>query len=187
MILLSRFDRKKEEAIYRYNKSSDLKASAWVIRLAANEALSSEINVKLWLGGSFSFDVACKDTYFMLCGLSLELIFKAILVQNEHFRYKKNHDLKKLALSINKISWINLNYTKQEEKILGYLSGCIYWQGKYPTSLKPEYYEKQKEIEIDIFCVKKWERTRCRNIFDWDFFVNMYNKASDCFKLNKKL
>lgn len=61
-----------------FNRASDLRASAHVLWLSME---SKEIQQKMGYGGGFSLGVACYPVYQMLCGLALELILKAVIVQ----------------------------------------------------------------------------------------------------------
>lgn len=77
-----------------YNKSCDLRASSDALWLSMKNELFETISSELNLGEGRSANIW--PVYFMLCGLSLELIYKAILViKNEKVPTK--HTLGSLA------------------------------------------------------------------------------------------
>jgi HEPN domain-containing protein len=68
--------------------------------------------------------------YRMLCGMSLELAYKASLVAMGQ-KIKATHDLKVLA------EQVFPNLSREERGILELLTQCIVWDGRYPGPKDP--------------------------------------------------
>ncbi|EJM89840.1 MULTISPECIES: hypothetical protein [unclassified Pseudomonas] len=62
------------------NRANDLYASAGAIWFAMRSGNNETITHELNLGQDFSMSVACKPVYHMICGLSLEVVMKAVIV-----------------------------------------------------------------------------------------------------------
>ncbi|GKX42430.1 hypothetical protein SOASR015_14640 [Pectobacterium carotovorum subsp. carotovorum] len=107
-----------------FNRASDLRASAGALWVAmeGNNDLFVE---KLGLHNSFSMGVACWPVYHMLCGLSLELIFKAVIVQLGG-DVPKTHDLNQLA------GKASFQCSVAEKQLLKFYKASVEWSGRYP-------------------------------------------------------
>lgn len=77
----TQYERQKSQAVYWYNKASDLRGSAGAIWASMCEPEFAAVPERLGLGRSFSFTVACGSVYRMLCGMALELLLKAIIIE----------------------------------------------------------------------------------------------------------
>ena len=73
------YERHKQESVYWFHKASDLRGAAAVLWASMNSE-SRKIVTELGLGSGFRMDVALPLVYRMLCGMSLELLFKAVIV-----------------------------------------------------------------------------------------------------------
>src|SRR5690606_8765661 len=82
------FEQRKSISTYWHNKAGDLHASAGVLWKAIQTPPEQQTG--------FSHAVACWSVYQMLCGMSLELLFKSILVAKGH-EPKATHKLEALA------------------------------------------------------------------------------------------
>lgn len=91
------YERRKKIAIYWYNKASDLRGSAGALWASMDEARSNAIVKELGLGTGFNMKVATPPVYAMLCGMSLELLYKAIVVAKGNEPNIKSHKLTDLA------------------------------------------------------------------------------------------
>jgi HEPN domain len=123
--LLSLFERHKALSIYWYNKASDLHGSAALIWAGMDDSEGSGIAEKLGLGRGFSFRAACWPVYEMLCGLALELLLKAVIVQKGR-EPKATHRLVELWKDA------GLHPDETQKGLLEILTQSIYWFGRYP-------------------------------------------------------
>jgi hypothetical protein len=127
----SKYERRKSIPMYWFNKSNDLKASAGVIWYGIHSENAQGIVDYLKLGKGFSLSIATYPTFLLLCGLSLELLYKAILVAKK-LSFPKNHDLLKLANDI------GIQLSSQEEGFLAILTESVKWDSKYPIPLEKD-------------------------------------------------
>jgi hypothetical protein len=120
------FEWYRDVAIYWYNKSSDLRGSAGALWISRQKAFSTAIVKKLHLGEGFSMGAATPSVYLMLCGMSLELLYKAILVATRQ-KVPHEHILVKLA----KLAGVSVG--ADETALLRILTESIVWDGRYPV------------------------------------------------------
>jgi hypothetical protein len=176
-----RYKRRETTWVYWDNKSCDLRASAGVIWHAMQTNKKEKKVVKeLGLGSGFDLSIACFESYYMLCGLSLELRFKAILVAKRSVM-KLTHDLCILAKQA------GVEYDQNEMAALNVLSKSVIWSAKYPVpkggvatltkhdSLHDEYFFKK--IKIGSLELKASNG----NSLDWETFNNLWGKAGGAF------
>lgn len=110
-----------------FNRSSDLHASAGAVwhSMGVNSALIAE---ELKLGSNFDMGIACYHVYHMLCGLALEVMIKAVLIQRgidpKDF---KTHSFEKLNLAL------GLRVDEQGTKLPKFYEGMLVWAARYPT------------------------------------------------------
>lgn len=75
--------------------------------------------------------IACHPVYMMVCGLSLEVIMKAVLAcRGEMADDLQHHDLCELSRAVGR------DLSKQERKLLIYYEGALSWSGRYPVPKK---------------------------------------------------
>lgn len=110
-----------------FNRASDLHAAAGATWYAMGSK-STEVAAALSFPPGFSMSVACWPVYHMLCGLSLEVIMKAVLVLRETApKEYELHDLNKLT------RLLKLEPSTEEEKLLDFYNASLVWAGRYPT------------------------------------------------------
>src|SRR5690348_13945699 len=90
------FSRRQKSSIYWFNKSADLRGSAAAIWHSMTKERSAEIALACNLGQGFDLSIACRPIYLMLCGMSLELMYKAICVATRT-KFAPTHRLSDLA------------------------------------------------------------------------------------------
>lgn len=86
------------------------------------------IGEDLGFSKGFSVNVACYPVYHMLCGLALEVIMKAVLVQRGH-SFPKTHSLVRLTQAL------GLSRTEDELAMLRFFEQSVLWAGRYPVPL----------------------------------------------------
>lgn len=133
------YERRKTLSIYWYNKASDLRGSAAALWDAMGSGDKDETAERMGLGSGFSFGIACWPVYRMLCGMSIELILKASLVER-NIEPKHTHQLVDLAEQARVV------LTDKEIDVLRLLSGSIVWEGRYPAP-KSEF---QFAAQVDL-------------------------------------
>jgi hypothetical protein len=106
------YKKRKGLSIYWFHNASALRDSANV--------LWTSMNGRNW--GDPKFPV-----YMMLCGMSLELIYKAIVVANNKEPNTKSHSLETLAKEA------GLKVKKEQAGMLQIFSEAIIWDGRYPV------------------------------------------------------
>lgn len=134
------YEHRKNHAIYWYNKASDLRGSAGALWASMSDSRSNEIVEELGLGTGFSMKVATTGVYTMLCGMSLELLYKAIVVAKGNDPDTTTHKLTDLAYKA------GIKITEQQVDLLKILSESVIWYGRYPVPVP-----KQQEHMKDLF------------------------------------
>ena len=79
-----------------FNKAADLHAAAGATWLAMQDNRKLQAAADLGMHSSFDMGIACRPVYHMLCGLALEVIFKA-LMSSRRMKIDETHDLNELA------------------------------------------------------------------------------------------
>jgi hypothetical protein len=123
---MSDFSRRKRLSICWFNKASDLHGAAAAIWFSMDDTRSKEIVEELGLDPAYRMSAAVRSVYSMLCGMSLELLLKAIIVDEgsePRSTHNLNHLLKDAGISL----------STQEQDLLAILSGAIIWDGRYPV------------------------------------------------------
>lgn len=176
------FEYRKQIPQYWLNKSSDLRASAGVIWYCIHSEQSASIAQELNFGEGFSLEVATSPTFPMLCGLSLELMYKAICVIKKT-DFVKIHFLLKLA------GLAGVNLTKQDEGLLEILTESVIWDGKYPVPLDknkvafenlPKLYRKHLFDEVNVS--EKFKVYRPNHALNWDSFNALWSEGFRVYK-----
>lgn len=165
------------------NRAHDLHASAGAIWLSMTGGRSKESAETLGLGGGFDMHLACFPVYHMLCGLSLEVLMKAVLV-NKGETPPEHHDLNRLA------HLLGVKRNSQQKQLLNFYQASIQWAGRYPIPLKADdqmmldYWEmannllfKGKAISKGSF-IKKYTPTHATA---WERYNDLYKSYSILF------
>jgi len=153
---------RKKAPLWWYDKSSDFRASAGALWLSMDDSQSTFYAEKLNLGAGFRMSVAVFPVFIMLCGMSLELIYKAISVAKGQ-KVEPNHRLCELAKSA------GIKIDKKAEDYLKDLTEYIIWEGKYPV---PK--DKNKESFF----------RQPNRIINWNSFNELWGDAADIFYQN---
>jgi hypothetical protein len=134
------YDRRARVATYWSNKASDLHAAAGAIWHCMQDENSKNVATALGLGRGFSMPIATLPVFRMLCGMALELAFKAVIVSLGD-KPPPKHDLLNLA----RLARVN-KLTKREAGVLGLLTEYIIWDGRYPVPKSSDFMEKQDAL-----------------------------------------
>lgn len=140
---MNEFDRRKNTPQYWYNKASDLRASAGAVWHCMRAPEKAEIATKLGLGAGFDMGIATHHVFPMLCGLSLELLFKAICVKSG-VAFANTHNLMKLAESA------GISLPLELVPFVKIFTESIIWSGKYPVPV-----DKQRDALDELSELRK--------------------------------
>lgn len=166
-----------------FNRAADLHASARVLWLAMNGALNDKVSGAGQSQG-FSYAVACNPVYYMLCGLSLELVIKALLVQNGIAPDKiKTHKFDRL------LQLLNHSVDKKTRKLLHFYEAMAVWDGRYPTpvdatdqSLKDHWKLINDVLTSPVKVINGLEFRQSNGVGDWDNFNSLWRSFADQFR-----
>ncbi|MGT2458698.1 hypothetical protein ACU4GI_38465 [Cupriavidus basilensis] len=180
---MSEYERRKRIPQYWFNKAADLHGSAGALWYCSHGEREKEAAKALGFPPGYSIGIAANATFPMLCGLSLELIYKAICGA-KGLDIPRGHDLKSLA---NKAG---VPLKTDEEGLLQLLTEHIYWFGKYPVPLEKD--QDKLESFVDLYHSLFFEEVdadspRTIRIFQrndvplWDSYSDLWRQASSVF------
>lgn len=166
------------------NRASDLLASAGVLWHSMGPQ-DAAIAQALGYGSGYSMKVACWPVYHMLCGLSLELIMKAVLVQRATpQRDVETHILHRLH------RMLGLELHEERKQILDFYEASVMWAGRYPTPRNPtdekllRHYDLQSKILTKPAPIGTLGTLKVRvssNTTDWDQFSGLWGEYAALF------
>jgi hypothetical protein len=133
------YERRQNQSIYWFNKSSDLHTAAGALWYSRDESRSEIMVKELGLRDGFHMDMAVTPVYYMLCGLSLELLYKAIIVAKGS-EFKRDHKLVALA------TLAGIDPDHKLKGLLEMLTEFIEWYGKYPVPKRYQQLEKTSNL-----------------------------------------
>lgn len=174
------FDRRKHAPLWWLNKSSDLRASAGALFLSMDEKQSDFIVEKLGLATGFCMSVAVWPVYLMLCGMSLELLYKAISVAKGD-QVQTNHDLIDLA------HVAGVETDEKTKTILQLLTESVIWEGKYPVPKdkhKESFYTANRlynEVMYTKYRFHGCEAQKPTHALNWESFNEIWLEANKIF------
>ncbi|WP_437889795.1 HEPN domain-containing protein [Phytobacter sp. V91] len=162
-----------------FNRASDLRASAHVLWLTME---SKDIQKAMGYGGGFSLGVACYPVYHMLCGLSLELILKAVIVQ-KGLTSPNTHNLNQLA------SEAGAKAEGGRKELLKFYTSAILWTGRYPVPVNCDdkklldYWELVKNVLSDpVESTGILDMRRNNDADSWVNFNAMFKEYMELFE-----
>lgn len=146
---------------------------------------SKDLQQRMGYGGGFSLEVACSPVYHMLCGLALELILKAVIVQQSG-KVPEVHDLNHLV----SLAGISVNTGRKE--LLKFYTAAIVWTGRYPVPARcdddklKKYWELASNVLTEPAKGFGALKVRRRNgASDWDNFQAIYGEFMEKFDFGK--
>jgi hypothetical protein len=176
---LSRYEREEKLSIYRFNRASDLRGAAGAVWFAM-EQKDTRIQDALDMESGYSFSIACPSVFLMLCGLSLELLYKALIVERGG-AVETVHKLRKLSLAA------GLTMSEGDLALLDILTHYVVWAGKYPIprSGEEEYKQLGEQIEASLYepipdlSIKIY---RSNNRLDWADYSRIWEIGSSSYR-----
>jgi hypothetical protein len=155
-----------------------LMGAAGTLWACKNEQRSTELVTELGLDTEFSMVHALRRPYLMLCGISLEVLFKAIVVAKGEKPNTKTHDLRTLA------SNAGVAFTAKQQGQLDLLSQYIAWAGRYPVPRpeRAEHYQNLYKLERQhLFNTQKGDSIGVQILpgtqLDWEHFHKLWKRA----------
>lgn len=172
---MSLYEQRKRDSIYWFSKASDLRGGAAALWASMNSE-SRKIAVKSGLGKGYRMSVALPSVYRMVCGMSMELLFKTIIVARGE-EPKRSHLLVKLA------AHAGVAYTAEQLGLLQILSEAIIWDGKYPIPNEAEHGKELSRLERERLFDKSplgetgLEILTSNGALDWDSYSELWRIA----------
>jgi hypothetical protein len=124
---MERYEREKALSRYWANRADDLRGAAGAVWFAIQDGSKSyQIHRMIGMDTSFSFAAACPSVFRMLCGLSLELLYKALIIEIGKDP-PATHDLRKLS------EHAQIAMSADDLALIDILTDHIKWAGKYPV------------------------------------------------------
>ena len=170
------FDHLSKEPQYWLNKATALRSAAGSIWYCLEIAKPADIADAIGGETQIDFSSGSWQVYRMLCGMSLELLYKAIIVaQNDPV--PASHNLLFLAEKA------GCHVTRKNAGILELLTECIIWEGRYPVPKDHPKIEKFVFLHYENLFYK--ERTDNSvvlkpiepNPLDWINYSELWKKA----------
>lgn len=128
------------------NRAADLKASAGAVwhSMGSQDSFIAE---ELGYAPGYRMGVACWSVYHMLCGLSLEVIIKAVLIRRGTPPQKiETHSFMKLH------DFLGVEMDDERKRLMAFYEAALVWSGRYPTPRNASddkllrYYELADEV-----------------------------------------
>jgi hypothetical protein len=173
---LDTFARRKAVSTYWWNKSSDLRGSAAALWASMDVEASQVLAERFGLGVGFDMRAAAPLVFRMICGMSLELLYKAIIVSRGA---KPKHDHELVALA--RAAGIRLEVA--DEALVRILTEAVKWDGRYPVPKERATWDELSAMEREHL----WDRGRSVGRFvvarpnhklSWDGFDRLWREAA---------
>ncbi len=172
------FQRQGQIPLAWLNKSTDLRASAaalWAsIDTETSKSVVARFDLGLGFGRGFRMSVAVPGVFHMLCGLSLELLYKAIIVSTGDSA-PKGHNLSQLAQRA------GIVVSKEDRGLLEILTEYIVWAGRYPVPQDVGFWNKLLELRNKYLYRRvpfgKLQLQSGNDALSWDGFDRLWRTA----------
>jgi hypothetical protein len=164
-----------------YNRSADLHASAGALWYAMYQG--NGVAESLGLGAGYSMGIACRPVYHMMCGLALEVIMKAVLVQRG-IDFGKTHNLDRL------VELLELQKSLEEIRLLKFYEQAINWSGRYPIPNRctdgklKEFWSLAADVltsPVDLGREYGLKVYRANDADNWASFTSLWNEYASLF------
>jgi len=166
--------------LYWFNKSTDLKSAAGAVWFCIQHSVEYDIPESLGLSAGYDMRVGTYRVYAMLCGMSLELLLKAITVASGR-EVRTVHDLRALA------AHAGVELSDKDSGFLDLLTHCVVWFGRYPVA-KRDHDAAVRELAclFDEHLMDKEHHTGGMYILrpksdgplDWDQYQGLWGRIS---------
>lgn len=171
------YQRRREVSSCWFNKASDLHAASAAIWFSMEDEQSHLIVKKFRLGRGFRMDAAVRSVFCMTCGLALELLYKAIAVENKSFTPDK--DTHHRLVDLGKKAGVKL--AADDEDLLEILSEYIYWEGKYPAPKPNQPTQRLHKLKsrclFEEISIGKLKIKKPNGRLSWDGFESLWQSG----------
>lgn len=177
--------RREREPRYWHKKSSGLKAAAGALHFCINFKGEKSVAQSLGLDERFDMNDATWPVYLMLCGLSLETIYKGAIIA-KHGKLTPNHKLVELSKAA------DVHMYTEDEGLIEILADAVYWYGKYPAPLA-KFHEKMESLsrlatqhltervpELSIAL----RRSKSPHPLEWEGFCRLWAQGNEAFQMH---
>ncbi len=159
---------RKRSPEWWHGKAEALRGAAAILRAYEKHELGVLADTyELGYGGIF-----IEPVYKMLCGMSLELIFKGILIaQNK--KIPRSHNLRDLAKSA------GVGTPPETTTYLDLLTHAVKWEGRYPVPLTTAEWLQEGNLHADVSGSGKLSdiAKRVEFVVGWDAFDRVWKEA----------
>ena len=171
------------EPKYWLEKASNLHTAAGALWYCMQNNAAQGIAPALGLGDAVDMTTATWRVYRMLCGMALELAYKAIaVVQGKNVLHV--HNLVELA------EHAGVPLLKARDiRLLHLLTECIVWDGRYPIPKSADSLEYFTYLTYESLYHKEQTGERSWTLkplepdpFDWEQFQGFWNQATAFFE-----
>ena len=135
----SSYDLHKNALLPYWNKAESLRSGALVLWHTYNDDTTPINPTLLGFADGFSFGVSLPPIFYLLSGLSIEVLLKGICKAVEQ-PVNNIHRLVDLAKSV------GIDVSDDDTIILRAMTEYIYWAGRYPTPTKPDDWDAAQHI-----------------------------------------
>jgi hypothetical protein len=173
---MERYEREESLSIYWFNRANDLRGAAGAVWFAMQNE-GDQIHDLLGLEGGYCFSVACPSVFRMLCGLALELLYKALILEVSKKNPPTHHKLKKLS------SLAQLTLDADDLELIDLLTDHVVWAGKYPVPKGGETEWDQHVARMNTALTEPVPNMSIRLIrrnerLDWRDYTRIWNIGS---------
>ncbi len=173
-----------------YHSAWHLMGAAGALWACKNEQRSTELVSELGIQPEFSMVHALRNPYLMLCGMSLELLFKAIVVAKNQ-KPLPRHNLLQLAVDA------AVPLTDKQKGSLELLSQYVIWAGRYPVPNDKKYYEPFFQLDHMHRLVFEEEDKKTGTVYptrklrpntqlDWEPFHQLWKRAEEIYRQHER-
>jgi hypothetical protein len=146
-----------------------------------DEEVSRGLAERFGLGGWFSMKAAVPPVFQMLCGLSLELLYKALIVsQSKALPKPPTHALKQLATTA------GVPVSKKDAKLLDVLTEVVSWAGRYPLPNRRHHVARFTALRSDALYDRKPLGKRYvltpNGALSWNGFDRLWRQGAELYK-----
>lgn len=165
---ITQFKSRERNSKYWHNQATNLYKSAGVLWISMNDPQFGAL-----IGASKLSGVATSwPAYQMLCGMSFELLLKAVMVKQGKTA-KHTHDL--LTLSAD----AGFTPSSEQRNTLQFLSASVIWEGRYPVPTSEDKYVLHLQLANQALFNEVPGRNlrifRPNNALDWQSIATLWN------------
>jgi len=174
---MERYQREKTLSIYWANRANDLRGAAGAVWFAIeNGGKTDQIHKFLGMEDWYAFSAGCPSVFLMLCGLSLELLFKALILELRE-KPPASHDLRVLC------GLAQITMSADDLQLVDLLTDHTKWAGRYPVPLGnrtewDQHYDRMTAALSDSIDSQGIKIRRWNDRLDWKDYSRIWEIVS---------